>query len=179
MSKLAPGAEGDANKVVTAGIPLGRMGRKWDIAMACVFLASPAARCVRAGGRVGGALRCQAKEGGGRPEEAQNNNRNNQIGLGTKCLPYIFFTSHVSRGCLRERITSLLTSPPSPGLGSPPLLTCPCALHVCSFVTGDVLVVDGANWLWKPELVPRGAVSKVSRGVESSSRAVGHARSKL
>lgn len=38
--------------------------------------------------------------------------------------------------------------------------------------------------MWKPELVPRAAVSKVSRGVEGRSRAVGTAsgqgtRSKL
>jgi len=33
--------------------------------------------------------------------------------------------------------------------------------------------VDGASWLWRPPLVPRAAVSKLSRGVEGSSRATG------
>jgi peroxisomal 2,4-dienoyl-CoA reductase len=44
LTKLAPGAEAEAKKVIVQSVPLGRMGRKWDIAMACVFLASPAAR---------------------------------------------------------------------------------------------------------------------------------------
>lgn len=87
LSKLAPGAEEQAKAIVVASIPLGRMGRKWDIAMACVFLASPAA----------------------------------------------------------------------------------------SFVTGDTLVVDGAAWMWRPELVPRAAVSRISRSVEGKSRVVGTA----
>jgi peroxisomal 2,4-dienoyl-CoA reductase len=53
-------------------------------------------------------------------------------------------------------------------------------LHECSFVSGDTLVVDGANRMWKPAVVPRSVVSKVSRGVEAKSRAVGTAaRSKL
>jgi NAD(P)-dependent dehydrogenase (short-subunit alcohol dehydrogenase family) len=44
MSKLMPG-ESDAAKEAAAAreIPLGRMGRKWDIAMGVLFLASPAA----------------------------------------------------------------------------------------------------------------------------------------
>jgi peroxisomal 2,4-dienoyl-CoA reductase len=50
---------------------------------------------------------------------------------------------------------------------------CPCPLR--SFVTGDTLVVDGANWMWKPQVVPRSAVSQVSRGVEAKSRDVGTA----
>lgn len=33
-------------QVVTSAIPLGRMGDKADIALACVYLASSAARCV-------------------------------------------------------------------------------------------------------------------------------------
>lgn len=46
MAKLAPGPGGAAamQEVVTSSIPLGRMGTKWDIAMACVYLASPAGR---------------------------------------------------------------------------------------------------------------------------------------
>lgn len=32
-------------QVVTAAVPLGRMGDKGDIALACVYLASSAGRC--------------------------------------------------------------------------------------------------------------------------------------
>jgi hypothetical protein len=41
MAKLAPGSDAAAAvlKEVNAAIPLGHMGRRWDIAMACVFLA--------------------------------------------------------------------------------------------------------------------------------------------
>lgn len=43
MTKLAPGAK----ELVQSTIPLrGEMGRKWDIAMMCLFLASPAAAFV-------------------------------------------------------------------------------------------------------------------------------------
>lgn len=45
------------------------------------------------------------------------------------------------------------------------------------------MVVDGAAWLHRPQLVPRHMVSKVSRGVEGKSRKIGTAadavRSKL
>lgn len=86
MAKLAPGAESAMKEVVSGTIPLNhRMGRTWDIAMACVFLCSPAA----------------------------------------------------------------------------------------AFISGDTLVVDGANWMWKPQLVSREMVSRVSRNVEGKSRAVG------
>lgn len=54
------------------------------------------------------------------------------------------------------------------------------------FISGETLVVDGAAWLHKPQLVPREMVSMLSRKVESKSRAVGvaageagSARSKL
>lgn len=48
MTKLAPGSDGEARmqKLMQAAIPLGHMGRRWDIAQACVFLASPAAAFV-------------------------------------------------------------------------------------------------------------------------------------
>ncbi|KAL4853799.1 Peroxisomal 2 [Chlorella vulgaris] len=87
MSKLAPGSDAAAAVLqkVNSSIPLGHMGRRWDIAMACLFLSSPAA----------------------------------------------------------------------------------------SFVTGHTLVVDGAEWMYKPSLVPRDAVNRISRGVEAQSRAVG------
>lgn len=87
MTKLAPGSDGEARmqKLMQAAIPLGHMGRRWDIAQACVFLASPAA----------------------------------------------------------------------------------------AFVTGHTLVVDGGEWMCRPALVPREKVTRVSRGVEAKSRAVG------
>ncbi|PRW61474.1 Peroxisomal 2,4-dienoyl- reductase [Chlorella sorokiniana] len=87
MTKLAPSPDAAAqvNNLINAAIPLGHMGRRWDIAMACLFLASPAA----------------------------------------------------------------------------------------AFITGHTLVVDGGEWMCRPPLVPRELVSKVSRGVESKSRAVG------
>eukprot|EP00878_Enallax_costatus_P006580 GHUV01006898.1.p1 GENE.GHUV01006898.1~~GHUV01006898.1.p1 ORF type:complete len:244 (+),score=87.53 GHUV01006898.1:188-919(+) len=44
MSKLAPGEEGAMEEVVSSAVPLGRMGEKTDIALACVYLASSAAR---------------------------------------------------------------------------------------------------------------------------------------
>ena len=44
---------------------------------------------------------------------------------------------------------------------------------------GHVLVVDGANWMWRPKSIPREFVSTASRGVESTSRQVGIGRSKL
>jgi len=40
MAKLGPG---EGKDLVVSSIPLGRMGRKWDIGMACVFLSSSAA----------------------------------------------------------------------------------------------------------------------------------------
>ena len=41
------------------------------------------------------------------------------------------------------------------------------------YVSGETLVVDGAAWLQRPQLVPRAAVSSASRAVEGASRAVG------
>lgn len=48
MTKLAPGSDAAAavTEMVNTSIPLGHMGRRWDIAQACVFLASPAAAFV-------------------------------------------------------------------------------------------------------------------------------------
>ena len=47
------------------------------------------------------------------------------------------------------------------------------AVYLCTalYVTGDVLVVDGGEWLSKPPLVPRHLVGKLSRQVEARSRA--------
>lgn len=44
ITKLGPASADAFNKLVTETIPVGRMGRKSDIAMACIFLASPAAQ---------------------------------------------------------------------------------------------------------------------------------------
>jgi 2,4-dienoyl-CoA reductase [(3E)-enoyl-CoA-producing], peroxisomal len=41
------------------------------------------------------------------------------------------------------------------------------------YVSGETLVVDGAAWVWRPPVVSRGAVAKLSRAVEGKSRAVG------
>ena len=41
-----------------------------------------------------------------------------------------------------------------------------------SYVSGDVLVVDGAEWLYKPPMVPRELVAELSRKVEAKSRAL-------
>jgi len=38
------------------------------------------------------------------------------------------------------------------------------------FITGDTLVVDGAEWLYKPPMVPREMVAELSRSVEKKSR---------
>lgn len=38
------------------------------------------------------------------------------------------------------------------------------------FITGDTLVVDGAEWLYKPPMVPKEMVSDLSRNVEKKSR---------
>ena len=45
MAKLAPGGEA-VLKELGELLPLGRMGDAWDIAMACVYLTSPAGRYV-------------------------------------------------------------------------------------------------------------------------------------
>eukprot|EP00958_Prasinococcus_capsulatus_P006704 scaffold625_cov420-Prasinococcus_capsulatus_cf.AAC.57 len=47
------------------------------------------------------------------------------------------------------------------------------------FVTGETLVVDGAEWMWRPPLVPREMVTRASRAVESQSRKTGLPQSKL
>ena len=42
-----------------------------------------------------------------------------------------------------------------------------------TYVTGETVVVDGGQWLWKPPIAPREMVLQMSRGVESKSRGVG------
>eukprot|EP00980_Cylindrotheca_fusiformis_P029278 scaffold22800_cov204-Cylindrotheca_fusiformis.AAC.1 len=47
------------------------------------------------------------------------------------------------------------------------------AVFLCTakYITGDVVIVDGGEWLYKPPLVPKDLVSELSRNVESKSRA--------
>ena len=55
------------------------------------------------------------------------------------------------------------------------------AVYLCTaqYVTGDVLVVDGGQWLWKPQVLPRDMVTQIAKKVESKSRAQAPQRSKL
>jgi len=46
-----------------------------------------------------------------------------------------------------------------------------------SYVSGHVLVVDGANWLWKPTVAPRELVEELARNIEAKSRATGNPNS--
>lgn len=48
LQKLAGvgGGEEEVNKRVAASIPVGHVGARWDIAVAAVFLSSPAARFI-------------------------------------------------------------------------------------------------------------------------------------
>ena len=85
-AKLAPGLSSeDVEEMIAERVPLGRLGRAFDISMAAVFLA------------------CDASGG---------------------------------------------------------------------YVTGDVLVVDGGEWLYKPPMVEKELVAELSRKVEAKSRAL-------
>eukprot|EP00977_Amphora_coffeiformis_P001998 scaffold376_cov156-Amphora_coffeaeformis.AAC.7 len=44
-------------------------------------------------------------------------------------------------------------------------------LSTAQYVTGDVLIVDGGQWLYKPPMVPSEMVAELSRKVEAKSRA--------
>lgn len=48
-----------------------------------------------------------------------------------------------------------------------------------SYVSGETLVVDGAEWLYKPPMVPKEMVSELSRKVEAKSRELRPVISKL
>ncbi len=77
--------------------------------------------------------------------------------------------SLMALNCLLQQCNPLVLNfvpniPPFKPRGIEVLLWC-----VCSFITGDTLVVDGANWMWRPEVVPRELVSKVSRARHSRS----------
>ena len=41
-----------------------------------------------------------------------------------------------------------------------------------SYVSGTTIVVDGAEWLYKPPMVPKDMVKELSRKVEAKSRAL-------
>lgn len=43
-------------------------------------------------------------------------------------------------------------------------------LASAKYITGDVLIVDGGEWLYKPPMVPKAMVSELSRQVEKASR---------
>jgi peroxisomal 2,4-dienoyl-CoA reductase len=43
-------------------------------------------------------------------------------------------------------------------------------LSTARYVTGDVLIVDGGEWLYKPPMVPKEMVAELSRKVEATSR---------
>ena len=45
------------------------------------------------------------------------------------------------------------------------------ASEAASYITGDILVVDGGEWLYKPPMVPKEMVAELSRKVEAKSRA--------
>lgn len=47
------------------------------------------------------------------------------------------------------------------------------AVFLCTakYITGDVVIVDGGEWLYKPPMVPQELVSELSRKVEAKSRA--------
>ncbi len=49
------------------------------------------------------------------------------------------------------------------------------------YISGDNIVVDGGEWLYKPHPsgMPREMVAKLARGVEKKSREAGAAKSKL
>ena len=44
-----------------------------------------------------------------------------------------------------------------------------------AYVAGHTLVVDGGEWMWRPQIVPRDEVKKASKGIEAKSRGVGTA----
>lgn len=50
-----------------------------------------------------------------------------------------------------------------------------CACTSRRYVSGETLVVDGAAWIYRPQLVARNMVSRLSRQVEGRSRKVGTA----
>lgn len=45
-----------------------------------------------------------------------------------------------------------------------------CCESAGGYITGDTLVVDGGQWLYKPPMVPRDMVAELSRNVEKKSR---------
>ena len=54
-----------------------------------------------------------------------------------------------------------------------------CSSEAAGYVTGHTMVVDGGEWMWRPQVVPRDQVLAASKAVESKSRRVGTPLSKL
>jgi len=45
-----------------------------------------------------------------------------------------------------------------------------CCERSGGFITGETLVVDGGEWMYRPPMIPREMVEEMSRGVEKKSR---------
>eukprot|EP01013_Petalomonas_cantuscygni_P015601 TRINITY_DN3242_c0_g2_i1.p1 TRINITY_DN3242_c0_g2~~TRINITY_DN3242_c0_g2_i1.p1 ORF type:complete len:311 (-),score=56.87 TRINITY_DN3242_c0_g2_i1:396-1328(-) len=56
------------------------------------------------------------------------------------------------------------------------LLAVYLSTRAADYVTGETVVIDGGQWLWRPAVLPREAVASASRDVEAKSRAVGAAK---
>lgn len=124
LSKLAPGGDGrTVEEVVVSSVPLGRLGEKRDIALACVFLASPAARrvfslfvCARTCACLCCARVCRA--GLRVPRFAR---REARVCMSARALACV---AHAPRACARTQRGRRAASctPPLPGCSSPPSL---------------------------------------------------------
>ena len=51
------------------------------------------------------------------------------------------------------------------------------AVYLCSeaasFITGETIVIDGAHWIYKQEMIPRELVAELSAKAEGKSRLMG------
>jgi hypothetical protein len=157
--------------VVSAGVPIGRMGQRRDIALSCVYLASSAAAYV----------------------SGEDPSHPLCLSVVTCCTMFGFI--FLQFGLQVDDLCTLLLPLPRRlqcneghtldlelhAVRSAQLLGWAMKQDMRMFGdAGHVMVVDGAAWLWRPRLVPRDQVTAVSRGVEAKSRKVGTAtRSKL
>lgn len=166
MSKLAPADGKSMEDMFAASIPLGRMGQRSDVALTCVYLASSAASYVSG-------------------------------------EPHALFSCPQSVHCLECCCSARISSHPGAqhhtplrgrnvgprlpaSLAKSPKLFGQCpktvlySLQIMLCCAGHVMVVDGAAWMWREQVVSRGQVTGVSRAVEAKSRQVGTAtRSKM